>query len=234
MILWQGGRRIGLRAFAPAISALVLFLPAARAQVTTSQYDNARTGAYLAEKILTPANVNSIQFGKLFSLRVDGDLYAQPLFLPQLEIPGQGVHNVVFVATERDSVYAFDADGRSTDPLWQVSFVSPRNHAEPLPARDVSCPFIEPVVGITSTPVIDAASGTIYVLARTKEDDRPVQRLHALDVHSGPEKFGGPVEIKASAARKSAGRAASREWPRVSFLGFILRCRPIPRLAGGL
>src|ERR1022692_3867703 len=112
--------RIAMRAVAVMLFAFIL-LPSARAQVTTSQYDNARTGAYLTEKILTPANVNLRQFGKLFSLRVDGDLYAQPLFLPRLDINGKGVHNVVFLATERDSVYAFDADGGSPEPLCQVS-----------------------------------------------------------------------------------------------------------------
>lgn len=217
--------RVCMRFFAQALAVLAVFLPSVRAQVTTSQYDNARTGANLAENILTPSNVNSKQFGKLFSLRVDGDVYAQPLFLPQIEIAGKGVHNVVFVATERDSVFAFDADGRTAEPLWQVSFLSLGNHVESLLARDVQCPFIAPVVGITSTPVIDAASGTIFVLARTKENGHPVQRLHALDVHSGAEKFGGPVEIKASVPHKSLGMFASqvafdplRDNPRAALL----------------
>jgi hypothetical protein len=83
---------------------------AAVAQVTTSQYDNLRTGATLVEKFLTPQNVNANQFGKLGALRVDGAVYAQPLFIPSLEIPGKGKHDVLFVATEHDTVYAFDAD----------------------------------------------------------------------------------------------------------------------------
>jgi len=88
-----------------------------QAQVLTAQYDNARTGANLNERMLTPRNVNVTQFGKLFAFKVDGDVYAQPLHMPDLEVPGKGKHNVLFVATENDSVYAFDADGASTTPL---------------------------------------------------------------------------------------------------------------------
>ena len=97
--------------------AAILILPT-QAQVTTSQYDNARTGANVHETTLTPQNVNAARFGKLFALQVDGDIYAQPLYLPGVEIPGKGKHNVVFIATEHDSVYAFDADGQPSTPLW--------------------------------------------------------------------------------------------------------------------
>ena len=179
------------------------------AQVWTSQYDNARTGANLHETVLTPANVNDRGFGKIFTLPVDGDLYAQPLYVPHVEIPGKGMHNVVFAATEHDSVYAFDADGQSPDPLWHVRFLGPG--VTPVPARDVSCPFITPEIGITPTPVIDVKTGTLYVLARTKEShgllsaSRYVQRLHALAITTGVEKFGGPVEIQASVKGRGAG-----------------------------
>src|SRR6476661_4764102 len=93
------------------------------AQVTTSQYDNARTGATLNEKVLTPENVNAKQFGKLGAFKVDGPVYAQPLFLPNVEIPGKGTHDVLYVATEHDSIYAFDAEHPGDPALWQVSFL---------------------------------------------------------------------------------------------------------------
>jgi len=188
----------------------------AAGQVTTSQYDNARTGANLHETVLTPQNVNARQFGKIFSFRVDGDIYAQPLYLPAVEIPGKGVHNVLFIATEHDSVYAFDADGKTTEPLWHVNFLTPGAHT--VSASDVQCPFITPEIGITPTPAIDLPTGTLYVLARTKEGrgalsgNRFVQRLHALAITTGVEKFGGPTEIKAS------GFDPLRELPRAGLL----------------
>jgi hypothetical protein len=176
--------------------------------VITSQYDNARTGANLAETHLTPDNVNVQHLGKLFTLQVDGDVYAQPLFLRGVEIPGKGRHDVLFVATEHDSVYAFDADGKPSSPLWQTSFL--KDGLTAVPARDAQCPFIAPEVGITSTPVIDPDSGTLYVLARTKDASGLYassysQRLHALAVTTGAEKFGGPVEIQASMSAKGRG-----------------------------
>ena len=180
------------------VSAGILFLRTAHAQVTTSQYNNARTGANLSETGLTPSSVNANHFGKLFALPVDGDVYAQPLYVPNVDIPGKGRHNVVFAATERDSVYAFDAEGRPSSPLWQTSFLNAAAHVTSVTVANVACPFITPVIGITSTPVIDLSSGTIYVLARTNEGGRFVQRLHALAITTGAEKFGGPVEIRAS------------------------------------
>jgi hypothetical protein len=204
-----------------SLTLTALIATSAHAQITTSQYNNARTGANLNESILTPQNVSANQFGKLFTLRADGDIYAQPLYLPNLQIPGKGAHNVLFIATERDNVYAFDADGKSPDPLWRVTFTDPAKGIDVLTTQDVACPFITPVVGITSTPVIDAATGTLYVLARTKEQGRYVQRLHALDVATGAEKFGGPITIQAS-TKTSKGRQLDfdplRENPRASLL----------------
>src|SRR5580700_4001287 len=105
------------------VAVLALVAIPASAQVTTSQYDNSRTGATLNEKSLTLENVNAKQFGKLGAFKVDGAVYAQPLFLPAVEIPGKGMHNVLYVATEHDSVYAFDAERPGDPPLWQVSFL---------------------------------------------------------------------------------------------------------------
>lgn len=140
----------------------------AQPAVTTAQYDNSRTGANLSETILTPKNVNSSRFGKLFSLPVDGEVYAEPLYVPKVDIPGRGVHDVVFVATEADRVYAFDA-AQPGPPLWSSSFINPAAGVEPVRFSDMSCTFVEPDLGITSTPVIDAVAGTIYVVARTRE-----------------------------------------------------------------
>jgi len=200
----------------------VLLLTLASGQVTTSQYNNARTGAYLDETTLTPQNVNARQFGRAFTLPVDGDVYAQPLYLGGLDIPGKGRHNVLFVATEHDSVYAFDADALAP-PLWQVSFINPRAGVTTLTDREVRCPFISPEIGITPTPVIDPETGTLYVLARTKEGGRYYQRLHALDVTTGAERLGGPVAIQASV--KDAGYFGGHFAGQVPFSQF----RELPR-----
>jgi len=186
----------------------------ARAQrVITSQYDNARTGANLNETKLTPRNVNVQHFGKIFTLHVDGDVYAQPLFLGGVEIPGKGRHDVLFIATEHDSVYAFDAYGNPSTPLWQASFL--KDGLTTVPALDASCPFISPEIGITSTPVIDPDTGTLYVLARTRDGSGffvnvYAQRLHALAVTTGVEKFGGPVEIRASMSGSGTGSSSGK------------------------
>ncbi|HYL76233.1 MAG TPA: hypothetical protein VEU96_18630 [Bryobacteraceae bacterium] len=212
-------------------ATLLTALASAQVPVATSQYDNARTGANLSETTLTPQNVNAAHFGKLFSLSVEGDVYAQPLYLAGIDIPGKGKHDVVFIATEHDSVYAFDAGGNPSTPLWRVNFLNPGAGITAVPSRDVQCPFIRPEIGITPTPVIDRQTGTLYVLARTKESggvlgrDRYVQKLHALAITTGAEKFGGPVEIKASVKGRGAGGsngqidfAPFRELPRAALL----------------
>ncbi|HEY6306425.1 MAG TPA: hypothetical protein VI488_08235 [Candidatus Angelobacter sp.] len=170
--------------------------------VLTWHNDIFRTGQNLRETVLTPATVNPASFGKLFSYPVDGMLYAQPLYVPHLAIPGKGIHNVVYLATQKDSVYAFDADNAKANPspLWFANFTDPPR-VTPVPCRDnqVDC-NVYPIIGITGTPVISLSNHSIYLVARTKETDQQghasyFSRLHALDIATGAEKSGSPVVI---------------------------------------
>ena len=170
----------------------------------TSSNDNFRTGQNLSETVLNPSNVTVHQFGKLFSLPVDGYVYAQPLYVENVNIPGQGQHNVVFAATEHDSVFAFDADGLTQRPLWQTSFIAPPLIV-PVPRKNIPGGAIGPEQGITGTPVIDPNSGTLYVASRVINDGQYQYYLHALDIISGAEKFGGPVLIQASVSGTGIG-----------------------------
>ena len=164
----------------------------------TYHNDTLRTGQNNSETVLTPATVNHNQFGKLFSYPLDGIAFAEPLYVASVNVPGQGYHNIVYVATEHDSVYAFDADGLSTTPLWHVSFLS--SNVTTIPCGDTGeCGDIPVEVGITGTPVIDQSTGTLYVVVNTKENGTNYfQRLHALDITTGAEKFGGPVVVSGS------------------------------------
>ncbi len=158
------------------------------------------------ETILTPANVSGTGFGKVFSYPVDGSVFAQPLYVPNVTIPGQGVHNVLYVVTESDGVYAFDADGLQTAPLWYVSLINPAQGITAPNCYTVVGPCnIYPTIGITGTPVIDPTSNTIYLEALTLENGTYFHRLHALDITTGAEKFGGPAVIQASATGKGLG-----------------------------
>jgi hypothetical protein len=168
------------------------------AVVATYHNDNARTGQNLVETVLTPQNVDAAKFGKLYSVPLDGYVYAQPLYVPQVAVPGNGIHNVVIVATQHDSVYAFDSDSPAPGPLWRVNFLNPDAGITALSPADVNASDILPEIGITSTPVIDVASNTVYVVAATKENGAFYHRLHALDLASGAEKYGGPRTIQAT------------------------------------
>ena len=177
----------------------------AQVNVVTQHNDIGRTGQNTSESILTPSNVNSSEFGKLFSQAVDGQIYAQPLYVAGVQIPDGSVHNVVYVATEHDSVYAFDADtnGGSQNPLWKASLLSTAygaaSGATTVPASEIS-EDINPEYGITGTPVIDPVAGILYVVAFTQESGNFVLRLHALNIATGAEMLGGPTLIQGQIA----------------------------------
>lgn len=193
--------------------AMALVLTRAMAvDVLTQHNDLSRTGANTAEAILTPANV-AASFGKLFTDNVDAQVYAQPLFVQDLNIAG-GVHNVVIVCTESNSVYAFDADIPGTI-YWHTNLGTPFSPA--------TCGDLSPVVGVTSTPVIDLSTGTIYVETKLASGNH---ELHALSITNGGEKFNGPVTLVAT------GFTGSIEHQRsgllllngVVYLGFASHC----------
>lgn len=207
----------------------------------TSHNDSARTGLNPNETVLSQSNVNINGFGKLFSQAVDEQVYAQPLYVANVSIPNKGVHNVVFVATQNDSVYAFDADsnaGSNSVPLWHTSFLNPAAGITAVPAADAAfpspdCSTFVGHIGIVGTPVIDSASGTLYVVARTKEPMPPpnsqtyvqVQRLHALDISTGNERPNSPAVIQASVPGSGDGSSGgnvafnpSRELQRSALL----------------
>jgi hypothetical protein len=163
--------------------------PPAGTSVPTWHFDNARAGLNAAETVLTPQTVSPQTFGKLFSYNVDGYVYAQPLIAAGVQVNGAS-HNVVFVATENDSVYALNADTPGT-PLWQVSLL--KSGETPLTNGP-----IQPVEGITSTPVIDMSSKVMYVVSMQASGGVGTFRLHALDIATGAEKNGSPVDITAS------------------------------------
>jgi len=171
--------------------------------VYTYHYDNTRDGANTNETLLTLSKVNTNSFGKLFSYTVDGYVYAQPLIATNVTIPGKGTHNVLYVATENDTVYAFDADTYVPTPYWAYSFLNPSAGVIAVLGSDTQGNVV-PQVGITATPVIDPASGTIYLEVMTKETNSHstnfVHRLHALDISTGLERtsFNSPTVIAAN------------------------------------
>jgi Big-like domain-containing protein len=175
--------------------------PSGFAGVFTQHNDIGRTGQNLNEAALTVAAVSGATFGKKFSLPVDGFIYAQPLYVPHVAIAG-GTHNVVYVATENDSVYAFDADA-SAAPLWKVTLLDSAHSAgigaTPTDSNsDNTCSDLIPTIGVTSTPAIDPSTGTMYVESKTKESGNFFHRLHALDITTGAEKISPPATITTS------------------------------------
>jgi Chitobiase/beta-hexosaminidase C-terminal domain len=206
-----------LKIFTFFAAPLLAWSALAQINVITQHYDVARTGANTSETVLTPANVNFREFGKLFAHSVSGYVYAQPLYVAGLTLNATK-HNVVFIATEGDNVYAFDADsdsGSTAFPLWHITLLDTPHGAAAgattVPSSFVHSPDIVPQIGITSTPVIDPATFTMYLVGATKENNAVVLRLHALDIRTGLEKFGGPVKIVASVPGNGGG----------SFAGFV-------------
>ena len=195
--------------------------------------DPGLTGQNRQELALNPATLTSGLFGKISSCAVDGHLYAQPLYASSLT-DGSRIRNVVFVATEHDSVYAFDADAIPCEQVWMRSFLDESMGTTPIPASDVPGSDISPEIGITGTPVIDRTSGTLYVVARTRENTPSglgyVERLHALDIVTGREKFGGPIEISAIAPGTGEGNNGAGQ---VLFDPLIENQRAALQLAGG-
>ncbi len=194
-----------LTAILGLLFALVSLPAFGQVNVVTQHNDNTRSGLNANETVLTPGNVNASTFGIIATLPVDGLVAAQPLFVSNVNIPGQGLRNIVYVVTLHDSVYAFDADtANGGSPLWQVNFLNPAAGITSEPAVDLGCTsttaFQE--MGILGTPTIDVASQTIYVVAKTKENGSYHFRIHSLDLATGMEKAGGPVDINATVTGK--------------------------------
>jgi len=196
------------------VIALLPWLPRAKGVSVVMQHnDLARTGANISETILSPANVNTSNFGKIFTDTLDGQVYAQPLYVENLSI-SNGTHNVVFVCTENNTVYALDADTGGIT-YWRTNLGTP--YTSP------TCNDLTPVVGITGTPVIDLSSGTLYVDTKLAT---PAHKLHALDLITGSEKFGGPVTIAALnfSAAVQAQRPGLLLLNGIVYLGFGSHC----------
>lgn len=175
----------------------------------TYHYDNLRTGWDQSETSLTQANVGSSSFGQLFATQVDGNVEAQPLFLSQLAIPNKGTHDVVYAATENDTVYALDASTGST--LWKRHYANAANGFAPFGQSDVGCKFISPVIGITGTPVIDRSLGLMFFDAQVKHVQGTATTfhhfLHAVSITTGRDIAGSPVDIQASLMVPGGGMA---------------------------
>ena len=241
--------------FRPQLEELERRLAPSATSVLQYHDGPADVGQNLSETTLTTADVNSTGFGKRFSTAVDGQVYAQPLVVSGLNIGGAS-RNVVFVATEHDSVYAIDADSGAV--LWQKNYLQTGERT--LTTSDVGSTDLGPQIGITGTPVIDPASGTLYFVTKATtaaagtnaSTANTVQRLHAVDLATGAEKFGGPVVISASVngtgvgndghghvpfdapAQQPAHGAGAGQRRRVHRLVVARRHRAVSRMADGL
>lgn len=218
-----------LLVLASAASASLAFAQ----DVTTWHYDNSRSGVQPHETVLTPANVTSANFGKLFSFPVLGDLYAQPLYLSQYLMSDGKLHNVLLVATAQDYVYAFDADGKNPTQgyLWRKLLVGAGETW--LTNIDAG---IGPNVGIIATPVISRSSGIIYVLSRSKTTSGTAQyfqRLHALNIGDGTEKLNGPTTIQATVPGLGDGGTTITFNPLIQNQRSALLLAPTPGVGSG-
>ena len=185
--------------------------------VLTWRYDLTHSGQNTSETALSPTNVSPDSFGKLFSLSVDSTTYAQPLYVPGLKMGDGQTHNVLFVSTSNDSVYAFDADsngGANANPLWKISLLTADHGAgagaTAVPWQDTGSPDVAPTVGITGTPTIDPATNTMYLVAKTKENGAYFSRLHAINILTGAERPNSPVNITATVAGTGNGSSGGQ------------------------
>ena len=197
MRAWRRAGEFGRRTVLYLLGAMVLLqcgVPGeAQVNVLTQHNNRERTGANLNETVLTSGNVNGRQFGMIFKRVVDDQVYSQPLIVTNVNIGG-GLHDVVYITTVNNSVYAFDAnDPTAEPPFWHVNFGTPANVND----WDLGCTDLNGNMGIIGTPVIDEKSGTLYVVALTHLKDGFVQRLHALDIATGVDLPGSPVTIEA-------------------------------------
>ncbi len=172
--------------------------------VVTNRYDNQRSGSNAHETVLNASNVNQAQFGLRYSFTVDGQIYAQPLYLGNLKFADGTTKNTLFAATEHNTVYAFDADGGSTTPIWSIN-LGPSGLTS-----GFGCSDMTPETGITSTPVIDTAAGILFVVSKGTEGGNWVMRLHALDIRTGQERPGSPLPITATVSGIGDGNAGGK------------------------
>ena len=206
------------------VASFIVASASAQVSVTTANYDNERTNSNTQETVLNPGSVNPQSFGKLAALPVDGQIYAQPLFVSGVPIAGKS-RNVIYTVTMHNSVYAFDADAlQNTMPLWQVNFGSS------VPSSLFDFTDVVPEIGILGTPVIDLSQQAMFVVSDTLENNAPVFRLHALSLIDGHEMLNGPVVISGTAP----GDADATDDGLVHFDPLQLLQRPGLALTGGM